>query len=122
MYGSFQNRMYEAMTIDAPEPFVGQAATITCYTDRRAATVKSWDGKILVVTRDIARRIDDNGMSESQEYEYTTNFDDIEYHHRRAKDGRWERVYFNNETKRWKKSRSGGLILGFREEYHDFSF
>lgn len=122
MIGSFQNRMYESMTIGAPEPVVGMGATITCYTDRHAATVKSWDGKILVVTRDQVKRVDDNGMSESQTYEYTTNFDEVEYHHRRAKNGRWERVYFNNETKRWKKVGSGGLILGFRSEYYDFSF
>jgi hypothetical protein len=122
MYGSFQNRMYEAMTIDAPEPFVGQAATITGYSDRHAATVKSWDGKILRVTRDRTRRIDDNGMSESQVYEYTTDFDGVEYQFRRARDGRWERVFFNSETKRWKKTNSSGLILGFRQKYHDFSF
>jgi hypothetical protein len=122
MHGSLQNRLYEAMTVDAPEPFVGQAATITSYTDRHAATVKSWDGKILAVTHDQVKRVDDNGLSESQTYEYTTDFNGVECHYRRAKDGRWERVFFNNQTKRWKKTNSSGLILGFREEYFDFSF
>jgi hypothetical protein len=123
MYGSLNNRMYEAMTIGAPEPAVGMPATITHYTDRDPATVVGWDGKILAVTEDDYKRVDSNGMSESQTYEYTSNFDAAPHYFRRGKDGRWQRVFKNPATGRWRQhGRGPGLIVGFREKYHDFSF
>ena len=122
MYGSLQNRLYEDMTIDAPEPAVGMPATLTHYTDRDPATVVGWDGKTLSVTIDDYKRVDDNGMSESQQYEYTSNPDGPLYQFRRDKTGRWSRVFKNAQTGRWRMARGPGLIIGFRQKYHDFSF
>lgn len=122
MYGSLNNRMYEAMTIDAPEPTLGMGATLTYYSDREAATVVEWDGKILAITKDDYKRVDDNGMSEDQQYEYTSNPAGPRYYFRRDKHGRWQRVMKSEETNRWCKVRGPGLVLGFRRKYYDFSF
>lgn len=101
-----------------PVPERGMGATILSYSDRAAATVVLVNiAKTSVfVTRDTAKRIDKNGMSESQEYEYTSNMEDTnlqEYTLR--KNGAWVRV---------KESMRNGqrLLLGHRETYHDFSF
>jgi hypothetical protein len=116
------NEMYEAMTINAPEPVVGMGATMTGYTDRQAGTVVAWDGKIVSVQDDDVRRTDANGMSDAQQYECTPNPNAPINHYRRDRDNRWVRVIRNPETGRWKSYRYGGLILGFRDHYHDFSF
>jgi len=116
------NAIYESMTINAPEPVVGMGATMTGYTDRTAGTVVAWDGKIVAVQNDTARRIDNNGMSESQEYEYSPNPEGAISHYRRDKNNRWVRVVRNPETGRWNVHPYGGLVLGFRREYFDYSF
>lgn len=61
--------MYEGK--QACEPYVGMGATEMCYTDRQAYTVqKVISEKRVVVTRDKVRRVDDNGASDAQAYEY----------------------------------------------------
>lgn len=125
MYGSIQNRLYESMTIGAPEPKAGMGATITGYTDRHAATVICWDAnkEIITVQEDTAKRIDNNGMSESQKYEFSPNPDGTKWYFRRnKKTGRWNRIVFNEKTSRWNKHEYGGLTVGMRSEYYDFSF
>jgi hypothetical protein len=59
----------------APVPEVGMGATEYCYTDRNAWTVVwvSPNKKTIILTRDSYKRIDSNGMSESQEYEFTSD-------------------------------------------------
>jgi hypothetical protein len=116
------NAMYEAMTVNAPEPAVGMGATMTGYTDRHAGTVVSWDGKIVSVQHDDVRRTDGNGMSDAQSYEFTPNPNAPVEHYRRDKADRWVRVVRNEETGRWNSKDYGGLILGFRDHYYDFSF
>jgi len=125
MHGSFQNRMYEAMTNGAPQPQAGMAATITGYTDRHAATVICWDSnkEIITVQQDTAKRVDDRSMSESQKYEFSPNPDGTKWYFRRnKKTNRWDRIVLNAETGRWNKHEYGGLILGMRNEYYDYSF
>lgn len=116
------NQMYESMTIGAPEPVVGMGATITHWTDRDAATVVAWDGKIIQVQQDHAKRIDGNGMSDAQRYEYEPNPDGRVYAFRRNKSNRWVPVRFNEQTKRWNNAEGCGLIVGFRDRYYDYSF
>ena len=62
-------------TANAPSVKAGDGATILGWTDRKACTVVevTKNGKRIVVTRDIATRIDKNGMSEAQTYEYATD-------------------------------------------------
>lgn len=118
---SFVNHLYSAAK--SPEPVVGMPATILSWTDRRPATVVEVNSKkrYIVVQEDNARRIDNNGMSESQEYEYTPNPEANRQVFRKMKDGSWLRHVINPATNRLVK-RSGGLMLGRREKYHDFSF
>jgi len=103
-------------------PFAGMPATILLWSDRDPATVISFDGKILKVQEDNAVRIDCNGMSESQNYEYSENEDGSIYCFRRDKRGFWKEVVFNSETKRYNKTDGAGLRLGEREKYYDYSF
>ena len=108
IYGSLNNRIMESSK--GPKPVVGMGATVTCYTDRHAATI-SWvspSGKTLKVREDDVKRIDNNGMSECQTYEYTPNPNAPEITYRLGKHG-------------WRSNR-GGLVIGHRLHYHDFSF
>ena len=123
--GSLVNHLYSRMTNGQPEPVVGMGATLLSWTDRNPATITSVQkvGKftIIGVKGDNYKRIDSNGMSENQEYEYTPNPDAAELFFRF--DGKfWSRVRMNPETKRWNKIDSGGIRIGSRQKYHDFSF
>ena len=126
MYGSLINRLQERMVIGAPTPEVGMGVTMTSYSDRSAGTIvevkKMGKGLLITVCEDDAKRIDNNGMSESQEYEYTFNPKGATYMFRQAKpDTCWVKVYRNANTNRLKQQR-GGFYIGKREKYHDFSF
>jgi hypothetical protein len=58
---------------NAEKPEVGMGATVASGSDGYAYTIIwiSPSGKTIRLQRDIAKRIDKNGMSETQEYEYT---------------------------------------------------
>lgn len=120
--GSLVNHLHSRSVKGQPEPEVGMGATILCYTDRRAATVVAWDGKILTVCEDHAKRVDGNGMSESQRYEFSPNPNGYESNFRKNKNGMWEEVVRNPETGRWNKTGGYGLLIGRRDHYRDFSF
>lgn len=122
---SFHNERYGRMTQGAPDPEVGMGATLLSATDRHAATVTEWDPKtgILAVQRDHAIRTDGNGMSDMQEYRFERNPSGPVEHFRRGKDGRWTPVRWNPATRRWNKTGgTGGILVGQRLEYYDFSF
>jgi hypothetical protein len=90
-------------------PRVGDGATVLCWTDRHAGTIMKVTRYSLTVQLDKAVRVDNNGMSESQEYRYEPD-----------PDGRIE-VF--RVTKRGFKNKSGnGLLIGTRNSYHDYSF
>jgi hypothetical protein len=127
MYGSLINRLQERMVVGAPTPVVGMGATMTSYSDRHAGTIievkKVGKGLLITVQADDVKRIDNNGMSESQEYQYTPNPNGATYLYKQKEPNtRWVAMYMNQETGRLNKSERGGLVIGERDEYYDFSF
>ena len=87
---------------------IGMAATILMHSDRYPATVIAKTPNTVTVQHDNFKRIDSNGMSESQQYEYEQNLN-----------GSIERFWV---TKRgWRRGHTA-LGLGWREYYYDFSF
>lgn len=109
LYGSLTNRLMESAK--QPAPVIGMAATVCMFTDRQAATVTavSATGYKVTVQEDTNLRADANGMSESQTYTYTRNPDGRVHVFYRAADGAY-------------RNRGGGLVLGHRNSYHDYSF
>jgi hypothetical protein len=120
--GSLVNHLYSRMTIGAPEPTVGMGVTMLSWTDRDAGTIVEVNMKrrYIAVVEDNAKRLDNNGISEGQEYEFTPNPDGYVYYYRKDKKGQWRKCYYN-ENKRLVFG-NGGLIVGRREKYYDFSF
>jgi len=102
---------YEAGTTQAEGPYVGQPATVCYWSDREPATViaVSPSGYKVTVQIDKATRIDSNGMSDAQTYEY-------------ERDPNGSVMSFHR-NKRGNYRRSGtGLSLGSRRAFRDFSF
>ncbi len=89
---------------------VGMGATIVMWSDRHAATIVKVTRTQIHVQQDNARRIDGNGVSIYQEYEYTPN--------PKAK------IIVYRKTKRGYRETGGGswLRIGEREEYYDPDF
>jgi hypothetical protein len=92
---------------------IGMGATIQIGSDRIAATVVqvTYGEKRIVLQEDIATRIDQNGMSESQQYIYQTDTNGKLWYASKRKDGRW-RI----------SGSSMPVSLGVRDYYYDFSF
>lgn len=124
--GSLINHLYSRGVIGQPQATVGMGATILGFTDRHPATVVEvfsiGKATAIKVQYDDARRLDKNGISESQEYEFTPNPNAGVRVFKQESSGAWSSVYMNHETKRWNKSDSMGLRLGERDKYHDFTF
>lgn len=122
--GSLINHLYSRATLGEPRPQVGMGATLLCWTDRHPATIVEVNdkGRYIVVQDDDYRRVDSNGMSEAQEYEYTPNTKAPTRIFRKSRKGEWVQCVRNPETGRLIQARGPGLRLGEREKYHDFSF
>jgi hypothetical protein len=109
--GSLQSRLMEG-TVRPGSFKVGEGATETFHSDRRAGTVVkvSPSGKTVWVQPDIATRTDNRGMGDAQDYVYEryTNGPVIAYRWSAAK-GRFTHLG------------GSGLIKG-RHEHYDFSF
>jgi hypothetical protein len=124
VFGNLTNRVMESSR--QVEPEVGMGATVTSFSDRAAGTVVEINVSckaIIRVQEDAAKRTDNNGMSECQDYEYSADPDGRSWYFKKDKTGRWEQVWFNLKTNRWNKVGCGdGLFLGTRRKYHDFSF
>lgn len=128
--GSLVNHLLSTST-NTTKPVVGMGVTLLSWTDRRPGTIravreltsKAYRYEI-EVTEDDAKRIDNNGMSESQEYEYSVVEDGYRCLFRQERaTGKWYEGRINGETHKF--NRIGGancIILGKREKYHDFSF
>lgn len=113
-YGSLQNRLEERAKMPAPK--VGMGATEMCWSDRHAyEIVEVKDARHITVRKLDYKRIDNNGMSEMQTYEYTSNEDNPKATLFLTKKGEWrERIGRELGCYRW--------VIGHAEEYYDFSF
>lgn len=107
--GSLINHIYSGMNSAAPE--VGMGCTILSWTDRNAATiVRVIDTKTIEIQEDSAKRVDRNGMSDCQTYEFTPNPDASIQTVKLSKAGAW-------------KTQGGQTVMiGRREKHYDFSF
>ena len=115
MYGSLFNHLMAGSS--HPLPHVGQGATICYWSDRHAGTIISLseDAKAVTWQRDKVKRIDTNGMSESQNYEYEPDTQGEIIVFTLRKNGRWIR--------KGQSMRNGTtLSIGHRSEYYDYSF
>ena len=90
-------------------PKIGEGATEICWSDRHAGTVIRLRPHAVLWRRDIAKRTDTNGMSECQQYTYSPDPNSS--------------VKVFKFTPRGYKSDTGSyLSIGYRNEYHDYSF
>lgn len=116
--GSFFNYLM-ANSLSVPE--VGKGATVLHWTDRSAYFVNSVsaDGKTVEIERANAVRVDDNGMSEAQDYKYERNPlaepETIKFRY-----GKWRRVY--KELGGKTTYAPINIMFGSMREYYDFSF
>lgn len=93
-------------------PVIGMGLTVSIGSNKYIYTIVSISvsGKSFKATKDIAIRIDNNGMSDCQDYQY-------------AADPKGELVSFRLGTKTNRyKCRFGYASLGVRRAYHDFNF
>lgn len=113
-YGSVQNRIEEQMRTIKPE--VGMGATMMGYTDRTPyEIIEVKDERHITVRALNYKRIDTNGMSESQEYEYTSDENNATSRLFLTKQGQWRERYNDRSLGRT-------FVIGYAEKYHDFSF
>lgn len=121
--GSLVNHVYSHTGNLKPE--IGMGVTMLFWSDRHAGTIvemfKIGKRVALKVQADKVRRIDTNGMSESQSYECSRDPAGAVAWYRANVNGGWQKVVFNPVTMRWSKD-GGGLIVGWRDAYHDYSF
>ena len=103
--GSLMNHLLSRGNV---APQVGMGVTLLFWTDREAGTIIKVNPKTFTVQMDHAKRTDNNGMSESQEYEYTPNPNG--------------RIYVFRLTKKGWRSKGTGCLIGQRRQYHDYSF
>ena len=113
--GSLVNHLMSGSAGAVPE--VGMGCTILLWTDRRPATIVEVNKEKtrIVIQEDDAKRIDKNGMSEVQEWEYTSNPNAYKDTYTLRKDGSYVRLgsTLKDGTR---------ILIGHREKYHDFSF
>ena len=123
---SLSNHLLSRAVIGEPDVKPGMGVTFLSWTDRNPGTifrVFAVGKSMMIECRDDDYvRIDKNGLSEAQEYEYKIKVNGAKrYFRKNARTGFWESVRKNGETGRWIKC-SGGIRIGEREKYHDFCF
>lgn len=104
--GSLVNHVLSSYT---RVPKANEGATEILWSDRFAGTVIKVEPHAVLWRRDIAKRLDTNGQSECQQYSYSPDPD--------------APVKTFKLTPRGYKSDTGSyLSIGYRNEYHDYSF
>ena len=112
-YGSLQNRLLERGK-SSEELYIGMGATELMYTDRHAYEVIAIkDNRHVTVRKLDARRTDYHGISECQEYEYTSNQNNPTAELFKTKQARW--------VERIGRRYGSTFVLGFAEEYYDYT-
>lgn len=114
-YGSLNNRVMERARGEQ-ELHIGMGVTQCMWSDRRPWEIIEIKDERHITVRELdAKRIDSNGMSECQEYEYTSNEDNSTTTLFKTKEGRWvERI--------GRKYGCDGWYVGRAEKYYDYSF
>jgi len=120
VFGNLINRITENTK---SHPVKDGGATITAYSDRYAGTVYDIvDGRVYV-QEDKATRIDNNGMSDSQDYHYERDFNGRVFIFGKNRKGRYVQVQYNAKTNRWNQVEGGnGVRFGDRDKHYDFGF
>lgn len=115
-YGNLNNRFMENCRGAKPE--VGMGVTQCLWSDRHPWEVIAVKDDRHITIRELdSKRIDHNGMSECQEYEYFSNPNNRVYELFRTKRGKWViRVGTRGVDD------SYGWYIGRAEEYYDFTF
>lgn len=115
-YGSLDNRILERCR--GEEPKVGMGVTHFGYTDRHPyEIVRVIDDRHLEIRALDHKRIDNNGMSECQKYEYFSNENNPIERLFKNKSGRWVLRVGRNGVDNY-----GGWYIGEAEYYYDYSF
>lgn len=114
MFGSVFNRTLEYAEGKTPE--VGMGATECGWSDRHAyEVIEVIDDRHIIVRRLDAKRTDNNGVSDSQDYEFTSNPNNHTCKLFLTKQGRWrERI--------GRRLGCNGWLVGKAMEYYDYSF
>ena len=112
--GSFINNLMSNSRCAVPE--IGMGVTQLCWTDRHPFTmIDIINDKTLVVQADESIRVDNNGMSDSQKYEYKQNPEGSIYIITLRKNGYWVTKGSSMKSgQRWH--------VGSRSRYYDFTF
>jgi hypothetical protein len=94
-------------------PEIGMGATVRLWSDRHAYTIidVSKSGKLITIQQDHVIRTDNNGMSESRIYQYSSDPQGHIDHASLRKDNHWRL-----------KGRKTLVHVGSRNEYYDYSF
>lgn len=90
---------------------VGDGITICYYTDREAGTIIKRTKNTITYQQDKAIRIDDNGMSDCQEYRYE-----------RDPNGKVEVYHWSHKYGCFRNSKNHLYVINGRHEYFDYSF
>jgi hypothetical protein len=135
-YGNVLNRIIEETGFPVDYKVeVGSGATRCSYSDREPYTVcsvdENWNNKgyeIVGIQEDDYKRIDNRGMDDDQDYEYTPNTNNPVVYLKSSvvttEKGDFKiynNVEWSEKAKRWVKGHNS-YGLGYRSKYHDFSF
>lgn len=110
--GSLVNNVLEN-TNNNVVPEVGMGITVCMFSDRYAGTITkvSPSKKTFSFTRDKVVRVDKNGMSDCQVYNYESDPNGYEMKARIRKNGKYKTEHTDCS-----------IILNYRDSYHDYSF
>ena len=115
-YGSLDNRLLE--NTRGLDPQIGMGVTECLYSDREPYEIIAIkDDRHITVRRMNYKRVDDNGMSECQDYEYTSNPEGYTCELFKNKKGIWVRRVGTRGV-----DDSHGWYVGYAERYYDYSF
>ena len=101
---------------------IGDGVTLNYYSDETPATVIEIgrNGSFLIVQEDNAKRIDNNGMSDCQDYEYSRN--EKGRIHTFYKTRRKDKTFYTNTGRSTYNEYGVYLTLKHRRKYFDYSF
>lgn len=114
-FGNIENRLMENSKM--PEPKVGMGATECFYSDRKPYEIIAVKDARHITVRELDwKRTDDNGMSDCQDYKYTSNPENRTAELFLTKQGQWRERYDG------RRLGCNCFFIGRAERYYDFSF